>query len=50
MQIQGKVFWCKFEKIGKNARLDNEVLADKDEIDKEEAKSYMIAGFVILTL
>ena len=33
-----------------NARLDNEVLTDKNEVDKDEAKSYMIAGLVTLAL
>ena len=33
-----------------SAKLNDEVLADKDEIDKKEAESHMIAGFVTLEL
>ena len=33
-----------------NVRLDNKILADKDEVDKNEAKSHMIAGLVTLAL
>ena len=34
--IQEKVFWCEFEEVSKSARLNKEVLADKDEVDKEK--------------
>ena len=33
-----------------SARFDNNVLANKDEIDKNEAESYMIIALVILAL
>ena len=33
-----------------NARLDNKILANKDKVDKDEAKSYMIADFVTSAL
>ena len=33
-----------------SARPNNKVLADKDKIDKNEAKSHIIAGFVTLVL
>ena len=31
-------------------RLNNKILADKDEFDKDEAKSHIIAGLVTLVL
>ena len=33
-----------------SARLEKEILANKDEVDKDEAVNYMIAGLVTLTL
>ena len=33
-----------------SAKLDNEVLADKDEIDKDEVESHIIAGLITLVL
>ena len=34
----------------KSARLNNKVLADKDEVDKDEAKNHMIVSFIISAL
>ena len=33
-----------------SARLNNEILANKNEVDKDEAESHMIAGLVTLAL
>ena len=55
VQIQGNILWCKFKEIGNSARLDNEVLVDKDkgdnnEFDKNKAQNHMIADGMTLTL
>ena len=33
-----------------SARLENKVLADKDEVNKDKAKSHIIANFITLVL
>ena len=55
MQIQEKILLCKFEEVVRSAKFDKEVLADKneddkDEIDKNEAESHIIVSFVTLAL
>ena len=48
--------WCKYKKMFSgmslrrlvSARFNNKILANKDEIHKDKAESYLISGFVIL--
>ena len=56
--MQEKVFWFEFDEKDKNLirmRLDNKVLANKnefnkDKVDKNKIESYIIVGLVTLAL
>ena len=55
VQIQGKVFWYQFKEVDKSVRLDDEVLAnknkvDKDNVNKNKAESHRIVGLMTLIL
>ena len=50
IQIQKQVFWYEFNKDGKKTKLDNEVLADKNELNNNKAESHMIVDLVISAL
>ena len=49
IQIYEKFFSISSERFV-NTRLDNEILADKDQVDKDEAESHIIVGLVTLVL